>query len=302
MVDILINAGCFVAIIILGMVLRRIGFFKEDDFRVLSQIALKITLPAAVVVSFSQATLDASLLIISLLGLGCGVMYVLVALLVNLRSSREQRAFEVLNLPGYNIGLFAMPFISGFLGPMGVVTTSLFDTGNAVVCLGGTYGVADGIKNGGKFSLWRVGKALLTSVPFLAYVIMIILRLIGWQLPSPVLKFADIIRGASTFVAMLMIGVGFKIKIDKTQIGQILKIVVLRYAVAAGLSLIFWNFLPFAQEVRAALVLLVFAPIGAATPAFTGQLKEDVGLSSAINSICIVCSVIIMTVLLTVLL
>ena len=47
MADILINAGCFVAIIILGMVLRRVGFFKEDDFRVLSQIALKITLPAA---------------------------------------------------------------------------------------------------------------------------------------------------------------------------------------------------------------------------------------------------------------
>ena len=301
MADILINAGCFVAIIILGMVLRRVGFFKEDDFRVLSQIALMITLPAAVVVSFSQATLDANLLIISALGLGCGVVYVLVALVANLRSDRERRAFEVLNLPGYNIGLFAMPFISGFLGPMGVVTTSLFDTGNAVVCLGGTYGVADGIKNGGKFSVWRVGKALLTSVPFLAYVFMIILRLIGWQLPAPVLKFADIVRGASTFIAMLMIGVGFKIKSDKTQIGRILKIVVLRYAVAAGLALIFWNFLPFDREIRTALVLLVFAPIGAATPAFTGQLKGDTGLSSAINSVCIVCSVVIMTVLLTVL-
>ena len=300
--DILINAGCFVAIIILGVVLRRIGFFKEDDFRVLSQIALKITLPAAVVVSFSQATLDPGLLVISALGLGCGAVYILVAFLVNWGKDREQKAFEVLNLPGYNIGLFAMPFISGFLGPMGVVTTSLFDTGNAVVCLGGAYGIADGIKNGGRISFARVGKALLTSVPFLAYVIMILLRLIGWQLPAPVLKFADIIRGASTFVAMLMIGVGFKIQVDKTQIGKILKLVLLRYAVAAGLALIFWNFLPFARDVRTALVLLVFAPIGAATPAFTGQLKCNVGLSSAINSICIVCSVVIMTVLLTVLL
>ena len=302
MSDILINAGCFVAIILLGMILRRIGFFKEDDFRVLSQIALKITLPAAVVVSFSQATLDPSLLVITALGIGCGIVYILVAFLVNLGKEREQLAFDVLNLPGYNIGLFAMPFISGFLGPMGVVTTSLFDTGNACVCLGGAYGVADGIKNGGRFSFGRVAKALLTSVPFLAYVFMILLRLAGLQLPSPVLKFADIIRGASTFVAMLMIGVGFKIQVDKTQIGKILKIVVLRYAVAAVLALVFWNFLPFDAQVRTALVLLVFAPIGAATPAFTGQLKSDVGLSSAINSICIVCSVVIMTVLLTILL
>ena len=300
--EILINAGCFVAIILLGIVLRRIGFFKEDDFRILSQIALKITLPAAVVVSFSNATLNPGLLIISLLGVGCGAVYILVALLVNLRSDREQRAFGILNLPGYNIGLFAMPFISGFLGPMGVVTTSLFDTGNAVICLGGAYGIADGIKNGGRISFAKVGKALLTSVPFLAYVIMIILRLIGWQLPSPVLRFADVIRGASTFVSMLMIGVGFQIKVNKVQIGKILQIVSLRYVVAVGLALIFWNLLPFDREVRTALVLLVFAPIGAATPAFTGQLKGDVGLSSAINSICIVCSVVIMTALLAILL
>lgn len=302
MTEILINAGCFVAVILLGIILRRIGFFKEGDFRVLSQIALKITLPAAVVVSFSQAQLDSSLLLISLLGLGCGAVYILVAFLINLRTNREQRAFDVLNLPGYNIGLFAMPFISGFLGPMGVVTTSLFDTGNAVVCLGGAYGIADGIKSGSRFSVWRVVKALLTSVPFLAYVIMIVLRLLQLQLPGPVLQFAGVIKNASTFVAMLMIGVGFRISVNKQQIGQILKIVLLRYAVAACLALVFWHFLPFALEVRQALVLLAFSPIGAATPAFTGQLKSDVGLSSAINSICIVCSIVIMTVLLTVLL
>lgn len=302
MEKILINAGCFVAVILLGIILRRIGFFKEEDFPVLSKIALKITLPAAVVVSFSQASWDVSMLYISLIGIGCGVVYIAIGYLINLRSDREQKAFDVLNLPGYNIGLFAMPFISGFLGPMGVVTTSLFDTGNAVICLGGSYGVAEGIKVGGRFSVWRVVKALITSVPFLAYVFMIILRLLNLHLPGPVLQFADVIRGASTFVAMLMIGVGFKITVNKKQIGQILKVVLIRYGVAAVFALLFWNFLPFTQEVKTALVLLVFAPIGAATPAFTGQLKGDVGLSSAINSICIVCSIVIMTTLLTVLL
>jgi len=302
MTEILINAGCFVGVILLGMILRRVGFFKESDFQVLSKIALKITLPAAVVVSFSRAQWDTSMLYITLIGICCGVVYMLVAALVNLRASREQRAFDVLNLPGYNIGLFAMPFISGFLGSMGTVTTSLFDTGNAVICLGGSYGVADGIKSGSKFSVWRVVKALLTSVPFLAYVIMIILRLLNLQLPGPVLQFADVIRGASTFVAMLMIGVGFKISVNRKQIGHILKIVLLRYSIAACIALVFWFLLPFELQVRQALVLLAFSPIGAATPAFTGQLKLDAGLSSAINSICIVCSIVIMTVLLTVLL
>ena len=300
--EILISAGCYVAVILLGFILRLCGFFKEGDFRVLSQIALKITLPAAVVVSMSQAKLDTSMLVISALGIGCGVVYVLTACLFTSRKNKDDRAFTVLNLPGYNIGLFAMPFISGFLGPMGVATTSLFDTGNAFVCLGGAYGLAEGIKSGSKFSVWRIFKALLTSVPFVTYVIMITLNLTGVRLPDPVLRFADVIKGASTFVAMLMIGVGLRLKVSPSQLGSVLKIVFLRYSVAAGLALLFWFCLPFDLQVRQALVLLCFSPIGAATPAFTGQLKGDVGLSSAINSICIICSIVIMTTLLTIIL
>ena len=93
MTEILTKAGCFIAIIILGFVLRRVGFFKDGDFRVLSQITLKLTLPAAIVVSFSQMDMDGSMLTISLLGLGCGVVYMIAAFLMNMRSDRKQRAF-----------------------------------------------------------------------------------------------------------------------------------------------------------------------------------------------------------------
>ena len=82
--------------------------------------------------------------------------------MINARN-RENRAFDVLNLPGYNIGLFAMPFVQSFLGPVGVVTTSLFDTGNAFICLGGSYGIASSIKAGKGFSIGRILKALLTT-------------------------------------------------------------------------------------------------------------------------------------------
>ncbi len=298
--DILIRAGCFVAIIFLGFFLRIVGVFKEGDFRVLSNITLKITLPASIVVSFAQMEIDPSMLTISLLGFGGGVVYILVAMLLNARN-RENRAFDVLNLPGYNIGLFAMPFVQSFLGPVGVVTTSLFDTGNAFICLGGSYGIASSIKAGKGFSIGRILKALLTSVPFLSYIVMIILNLTGVKLPSVVLDFADIIKGANTFMAMLMIGVGFKLSASWKQLGHILKLVIVRYAVAAALGAAFYFLLPFDLEIRKTLVLLAFSPIGAAVPAFTNELKGDVGLSSAVNSICILCSIVIMTVLMTVL-
>ena len=53
MSEILTRAGSFVAIILLGYVLKRLGFFKQEDFTILSRITIRITLPAAIVTSFA---------------------------------------------------------------------------------------------------------------------------------------------------------------------------------------------------------------------------------------------------------
>ena len=76
MQEIVTRAGCFIAIIVLGYALRKINFFKEGDFRVLSGIVIKITLPAAIVYNFSGKEIDTSLLFIVLLGLGGGLITV----------------------------------------------------------------------------------------------------------------------------------------------------------------------------------------------------------------------------------
>ena len=72
--------------------------------------------------------------------------------------------------------------------------------------------------------------------------------------------------------------------------------------IAAILALCYYYLLPFSLDVRQTLVILAFAPIGSTVPIFTAELKEDVGLSSTINSIAIVISVVIIVTLLTVML
>ena len=302
MQNILIQSFCYVAIIILGIVLRRLGFFKAEDFTVLSKIAIRITLPASIVVSFSEQTFDVSLLMITLLSLGCGALYMFLGYLLRPRASMDKKAFSLLNLAGYNIGNFTMPFTRDFLGPLGAITTSIFDTGNAFVCLGGAFGIAASIQDGKGFSFRTLAKKLLTSVPFLCYVVMMTLNLAKIRLPAPVISWARIMGNANAFIAMLMIGVGFKLTGGKDQTGYIVKHLLVRYSVAAVLAAIFYFLLPFQLEVRQALVILVFSPIASAAPAFTGELKSDVGLSSAINSISIICSIVIIVFLLTVML
>ncbi len=302
MQTILIQSFSYIAIILLGIFLRRIRYFKPEDFTVLSKIAIRITLPSSIVVAFSQQTFDPQLLVIMAISLGCGALYMAVGYFLQPKASREKKAFSLLNLTGYNIGNFTMPFTRDFLGPIGAITTSLFDTGNACICLGGAYGIAASVQDGRGFDFKFLAKKLLTSVPFLCYVVMVTLNLAKLQLPEFVISWARIMGNANAFVAMLMIGVGFKLSGDKTQLGYILRHLGVRYGIAAVLALVFYFLLPFRLEVRQALVILVFSPIASAAPAFTGELKSDVGLASALNSMSIICSIVIIVVLLLVML
>jgi len=99
-----------------------------------------------------------------------------------------------------------------------------------------------------------------------------------------------------------MIGVGFKLEGKREQYAVIAKILTFRYGFAALFSLLFYFCMPFPLEVRQALVILAFSPIGSAVPGFTGELKGDVGLSSALNSMAMVISITITVILLLVML
>ena len=302
MLDILVRAGCFVGIIILGYVLRKIKFFKEEDFTVLSKIVLRITLPAAIVTSFAGKKVEISMLLLSLMGIGIGAVYIGLAFALNRRRPKEDTIFDVVNLSGYNIGAFTMPFVQSFLGPVGVISTSLFDVGNAFVCLGGSHGIGICLKQGGKLSIKKIIRTMLRSVAFDTYLIMLLVGMAKITLPSPILSFAQLIGNANPFIAMLMIGVGFKLSGDKEKIGRIVRTLSVRYGVGLLFALGCFYLLPFPREVRVALIILAFSPFPSSSPIYTDDLEGDVGLSSALNSISIVCSIVIIVTLLVVML
>lgn len=302
MLNILMKAGCYIAIIILGIVLRRIGFFKESDFHVLSKIVIRITLPAALIVNAATREFNPGLLVLFLLGLGGGVLYMAVGWYLSRRADKERQAFDILNHAGYNIGVFVIPFTQGFLGTAGVMAASIFDVGNAFVCLGGAYGVASAVKDGKGFDMGRVVKALAVSVPFLVHIGTLLMNLLNIPFPGPLVECASVVANANAFLAMLMIGVGFKLNLEKSQFRRVMGILAVRYGIAAILALCYWFFLPFDETVRLALVILAVSPIGSAVPGFTGDLGGDVGVSCSANSLSILISIItIVTLLVTML-
>ncbi|MBO7251065.1 MAG: AEC family transporter [Oscillospiraceae bacterium] len=302
MLDIIMRAGSFISIILLGYLLKKIGFFKQEDFGILSRITIRITLPCAIITSFAGKQIDPQLLILVLLAILAGICYVIAGFVLNRRQGREAQAFAMLNLTGYNIGTFVIPFAQSFLGAMGVIAVSIFDTGNAVMCLGGAFSLACMVKDGSGFSVKRIVTALCKSVPFVTYVTMLLMNLVHLEVPEFVLSVAGIGSNANAFMAMLMIGVGFKLEGNRSQYTAIARMLLIRYGFATVFALLFYFATPFALEVRQALVILAFSPVGSAVPGFTGEMKGDVGLSSAFNSMTMVISIVIIVCLLFVML
>lgn len=156
------------------------------------------------------------MLIVTLLGFLANGAMLLIGLGLSRKKSKALRALYAICTPGYNIGAFAMPFAQGFLGAAGVAGACLFDTGNAIMCTGGSYAATDlllnGRKEGEKFLLSLL-KKLGSSVPFLTYTAMLVLSLCRVQIPMALADFLQPIANANAYCAMFMIGLMFDIQL-----------------------------------------------------------------------------------------
>lgn len=309
MEDILYRAASYLLLILLGVVLKKKGFFTDRDFRTLAKVLLNITLPCAIIYTFSKIELRPSLLFLLVFSFGCGLFMFLLAYLQNKLFGRgRQLPFELLNLSGYNIGNFCIPFAQSFLAPLSMLAISLFDTANSFFCNGGAKAVAEVFKNRhlhpeekisvGRqllLSLKTILRALSRSTPFITYTTLLLILILHIPIPRLVISFSSIGANANACTAMLMIGVGFKLKIKREGFAQILRILLVRYGFTVSMALVSYFLLPFELQVRQALVLAFLSPIASAAPAYTELLGEDFELSSTINSIAMLCSICLIT-------
>ncbi|MDY5007087.1 AEC family transporter [Candidatus Allofournierella merdipullorum] len=303
MAEVLQHSASYVFILALGYFLKRIGVFGKQDYRVLTQVVLCVTLPAAVITNFASMEWRSSLLLLPLLGFGICCAMMLLGQFIGRGKAPGERALFMINCPGYNIGAFALPFVQSYLGPEGVVAACLFDVGNAIICTGGSYAWASGVLHVGDKPLRPVDvlKKLGSSVPFVTYVTMLVLVMAGVQLPGALVEFISPISAANPFVAMLMIGAMFDLDLRPEYLRRVGQVVGIRLTAAVLLAAAMYIFVPLPLEIRQVLAVMAFAPASVISPAFTAKCGGDAGLTSCINSITILCGVVGMLVVLAVL-
>lgn len=294
MSDVGVRALTLVAVIALGYGVKRVGWVKASDFGVLAAIVLRLTLPCALATAFNELTVPPGLLVLSLLGAGVIGLQQVVVLVLDRRRGRQAQAFGVLNVPSYNIGLFAIPYASAFLGSGAILTVVLFDIGNALAVSGIGFGLALGLSRPGRTPWASLLRAVVTSPVFVTYVVLLVLRLGEVSLPGPVLAFTSLVGGANTFLALFMIGVGLEIVLPRHRYAEAWRYLALRYAFAVALALVTWFVVPIDREVAVVLSMLYFAPIASMVPAFTSQAGLDVPTSAFMASVSVLVAIVAM--------
>jgi predicted permease len=207
MQTVLLKAGSFILVIITGYLLKKAGLFKPSENRTIMKLIMNVTLPAAVITSFSHYERDMTLLSVFFLGFFLNILMVVIGYLTAWNKDRSLKAFNMINYSGYNIGTFAMPYLQSFLGNAGTIVACLFDSGNAVMCTGVTYAAASAVAGEkGRQGVAGIIKKLVSSVPFDIYLIMMVVYIADIHFPQPVYTVTGIFGSGNAFLAMFMIG------------------------------------------------------------------------------------------------
>ena len=302
---IFIKAFAYLLLVLAGYLFRYFGVIEKEFGVQLAVLSMKLLLPASIVASFSAFRMDYSILILFAFGILGNLLILALGFAVSAGKGPNDRIYYMVSGNAYNIGNFALPFVSSFFGPVGIVATSVFDAGNSVMLLGLNCPITEMVSGkGSETGSHRVSymlKRLFSAPAFDCYLVMLLLSMMNLHLPSPVFTICTEIGKANGPVAMFMIGAMLELHFDKRYLRMTLQMLLIRLAAASVLMLIISRLAFLPEEARIAGMIIVWAPIGSASAANTAILGGDTALSAFVNTISLLLSLIIIPALVVIL-
>ena len=296
--EVLTRIFIYASILLIGYFGKRLGAFKREHTKFLNNVICYITLPAAIINGFQGVELTPLLFVGFAIGLFTNVLLLILGQIVSKHKSPNERAVFIFSTNCFNIGNFAIPFLSGLISADGFAAVCVFDISVALMCYGVNVSIANSIMGDGKVNIKKVVKKICTSPVFITYVTLIILSLLSIKIPDLVLELTSVAGNANSFLAMLCIGILFQFKLNKSQWKTVFKLLSLRTLVCLLISLGVYFFIPLPEDIKIALCVILVAPCPGAAPALTEASGADGTIAAVINSISIPLSMTLMTLLL----
>lgn len=295
MAKVIVSALGFAFVIVAAFVARSRGVLSADAGRVLSEAMVCLTLPMAIVTSLNGAQVAVSDLYLVLMGIGLNALALLAAHLMGRR--RGDSAALMTGAAGFNVGNFALPFLSNVLGRSAVVTASVFDVGNSVMCLGVNGAVIEheASADGTRLTVRDALGTIVHSIPAMTYLTMITLCLLGLRLPQVVVDFASVGAAANPFVAMATIGASIDVACwDRGRMGAALRIVGARL-VASLAQMAIVLLLPLPMSVKCVVCVLCLSPVASMGMVYAIRYDLDQTALAVANTIYVPLSLVTMS-------
>ncbi len=112
--------------IVLGYLLRRFNILKDQAFAAISALVMNVTLPCVILTNLNGVKIQGDMLLIAGLGLLTNVIFLVWGLILTRNITDAQwRDFVRLNIGGYSVGPFAVPYVQSFFPTTGLMATCM---------------------------------------------------------------------------------------------------------------------------------------------------------------------------------
>lgn len=323
----LITPFSFLLIILAGYLFKRTGWFHDRDYRIIQRAVFTITIPCVIINSFASSPHSTSLLIITGFSFLCSIIPLVIMYAVTWRRPVEERAFQMLNVTGFNTGNFCMPVTQAYFGPAAVVDAMMFDIGNSAVIssfmnvfttgtlhIDPTKPLSDQAHAKGvtvlpytpptdpqarrlqrRATFRRSVKSLFLSVPFDIYLVMIALMLAHVDLPQWLATITQPGANANSFCSMLMVGMLMEMPHDWHEVREVDSVIGWRLAVEIACAAAAWFLLPFDAQTRKIVMMLCMSPSTVFGTMFTDKVLGNAQLAGFTLSVTAVISLLCTT-------
>lgn len=299
MTGILLKTATFISIILIGYLLKLVGVLKKEDSRVVSQIIINLTLPCTILSSTKDITINKITVILIVFALLVNVFTFYFGIVCKRKEqSRLLQSVSALNISGFNIGNYAIPFVQSFFAGSAVGYILMFDIGNALCGFGLIYFLSCVHLSGdSRFDIHELWNKLIKSVPFMTYLLVVVLSLLKQQLPEILLNPISVIAAGNTFLSMLLIGLLLEFNISFSELKNAGSIIGLRLLAQVICAVAVWV-LPVPVEVKIVMLFCVFTPVTSVTPVYCIKLGYTGTIPAIVSTVTMISSIMIYIVLL----
>ncbi|WP_138416178.1 AEC family transporter [Aquibacillus sediminis] len=280
-----------IIIILIGYVLKRSSVIKEKDGEGLSRIIFNLTLPALIIVTFNDITMEYSLFLLVIIAFIYGVISAVLGIFFFRKQKRDIKGMMVMMVSGFNIGLFAYPLVEGIWGREGLQYFGMFDVGNSFIVFGviyliGSYYSGERVP----LNLKTITKKMSKSIPFMVYIVVVLLNLIGIKLPTFLIDTADIISVANMPLSLLLLGIYLNFTFDKSYLPLIVKYMAVKYTVGIVVGIGLFLVLPFNDMFRYTVLIGLILPASMSVLPYAVEFNYDKRFIGTVSNMTIITS------------